>query len=110
MKKVLLFMSILILISSCSSLMETKFTPYPGYHQITPTEKVDVYTIPPADKQYIQIGEIKSEGFSDEAVQSRIIMKAKEIGADGVIIVEKIDKSKDLPGLRIWRVVAIKYK
>jgi phosphatidylserine/phosphatidylglycerophosphate/cardiolipin synthase-like enzyme len=106
-KSIIIF---LFFLTSCASMM-VGFTPYPGApSNLTATEKVEVLSAMPTDKQYIQLGEIKSEGFSDEKVIDRIVKKAKEVGADAVVIINREDKGKDLPGFRVWRAVAIKYK
>ena len=105
-KSIILF---LFLLTSCASMM-VKFTPYPGApSNLAPTEKVEILNTMP-DKPYFQLGEIVSEGFSDQEVIDRIAKKAKEVGADAVVIIDRENRGKDLPGFRVWRAVAIKYQ
>jgi PBP1b-binding outer membrane lipoprotein LpoB len=100
----------LLLLVSCAA-MTVKFTPYPGApSNLTPTNNVEILNTMPTNKQYVQLGEIVAEGFSDQEVINKIITKAKEVGADAALIVSREDKGETLPGLRVWRAVVIKYR
>jgi hypothetical protein len=109
--KNLLILTLLIVLVSCASVSTVRFTPYPGLpSNLTPTNNVEILNAMPTNKQYIQLGEIVVEGFSDQEMINKIITKAKEVGADAVLIVSREYKGETFPGLRVWRAVAIKYK
>ena len=73
---------------SCSALMAkpqvTMYTtPYPSKSQHS---HIDVYRTQAPSRGYIEIAEISCRDTSDSWNIEQIIKKAKEIGADGVII------------------------
>ena len=82
--------------------------------------KIDVYRTTKPDKDYIEIAEISCGDTSDKWNMEQILIKGREIGADGIIIIGKsgtmaagvpIDKSlyavSEGYGLKA---IAIKYK
>jgi hypothetical protein len=50
---------------------------------------IDVYRTTKPDKEYIEIAEISCSDTSDKWNMDQILIKAREIGADGIIIMGK---------------------
>jgi len=50
---------------------------------------IDVYKTTKPDKEYIEIAEISCGDTSDKWNMEQILIKAREIGADGIIIIGK---------------------
>ncbi|UCC40142.1 MAG: hypothetical protein JSV96_01405 [Candidatus Aminicenantes bacterium] len=86
MKKIILCFTLLIFISCASTPViyrSLSDTSYPS------TTKVDVYKKEKPTKEYIEIGriEIKEQAEKENKVYELAIKKAKEVGADGIILV-----------------------
>jgi len=63
--------------------------------------EIEIFNTPP-QKPYIEIGEIKSYGMTEKIRIDKIVKKAREVGADAVIIKERKETST--------MAIAIKYK
>ncbi len=108
---VVLFLSALA--GGCAYGVQTAMfrAPYP------PTAALDVYREKAPDRPYVEIAQI--ETFSEGNALGRVVQKAKELGADGVIILPSRFAGTDYTYLttRQWvtpyyevEVVAIKYR
>lgn len=114
MKKILLCFYLLLLFSCAASVTYQPIISdtYP------PTEKVDVYKEQKPERDFIQLGMIlvSSEG-SEKLMLQKAIKKAKEVGADGIIVAERIDdtgrwrvdKRHKVAGKSYMKFIAIKY-
>lgn len=88
MKKTILY-STLILFISCATSSPVLYKPlsdasYPK------TSKVDVYKAEKPNQEFTEIGnlEIKMEAHKEDAMYAAVIAKAKEVGADGIILIK----------------------
>ena len=117
MKRSYLFAS-LVLLASCSAAavyyQPIASTTYP------PTATVDVYTTEKPKVEFEEIGIIvlTTEG-SEKVMIKKAVSKAKEVGADGIILIGKetdsdswrVDRSYQIPGAQSsMKFVAIKYR
>ena len=101
----------LLLLTGCATPMVSMYTSsYPAKQE---DEKIDIYRSQKPAREYIEIAEIKYHDyiFDDYSGQnmSQIVKKAKEIGADGVIILGSSGFTKygEETGIKA---IAIKYK
>lgn len=87
MRYVILIFLFFLLISCASSVV---FQPYSS-QRYAPTNDVQVYTIQKPDREYIEIGLIEvTEGSGGGADMLQVaIKKAKEIGADAIILMRE---------------------
>ncbi|MFC2165275.1 hypothetical protein ACFLT2_09795 [Acidobacteriota bacterium] len=88
MKKTILYSSLILLIS-CATSSPVLYRPlsdasYPK------TAKVEVYKAEKPSQEFTEIGnlEIKMEANKEDAMYAAVIAKAKEIGADGIILIK----------------------
>ena len=93
-RTLLIYLVLSLLLYSCAStgflmakakvnLYRTAFPPKDEYAQI------DIYRTQTPDKKYIEIGEITCGDTNDEWALKQTLIKAREIGADGIIILGK---------------------
>lgn len=85
-------------------LSDAKFTPY-GSDKYSPTESVEILNSPP-QYAFKEIGEITADGAEDSKILAKITKKAKEVGADAVII-RNVVRSKSYDK---YETIAIKRK
>jgi len=66
------------------------FTPYINqkFEPKPLNAEIEIFNVPP-QKAYIEIGEIKAYGIPEKTRIEKITKKAKEIGADAIIIKER---------------------
>jgi len=116
-KYYLLSLVVFLLLASCAS--SARFQPYTEI-RYAPTKEVRVFTTQTPEREYIEIGMIEvTEGAGGGGDMLQVaIKKAKEIGADGLILVKE-DKDTGyimignmlLPGTTKKMVfIAIKFK
>ncbi len=60
--------------------------PYPSKNENAP---VDIYRTQKPERKYIELGEITCLDTNDDWALKQTLMKAREIGADGIIILGK---------------------
>lgn len=105
-KLVLLFIVSSLFFTSCSStgflMAKPKVLMYgQAYSAKEADAQIDIYTFVVPNKEYVEIAQITCEDSNDEWNLKQILIKAREIGANGIIIVGKEYGIK---------AVAIKYK
>jgi len=86
MKKAILYL-ILIMFVSCATSSPVLYRPL-GDARYPKTTTVDVYKAEKPSQEFTEIGnlEIKMEAHKEDAMYAAVIAKAKEIGADGIIL------------------------
>ena len=96
MKYLKLFMLLFAITTflGCSStgflMAKPKVTPYgQKYNAKRLHEKIDVYNTSKPDREYIEIAQITCGDTDDSWNMKQILMKAREIGADAIIITGK---------------------
>ena len=114
MKKAILYLSLLSFVSCSASVIYQPIVP----NKYPPSKKVDVYEDAKPTKEFTQIGLIivSSEGGT-KIMTKKAIKKAMEIGADGIILAEKIDDTDRwrvdtryrIPGKSYMKFLVIKY-
>lgn len=88
MKKTILY-STLILFISCATSSPVLYKPLSNA-SYPKTAKVDVYKAKKPSRDYTEIGslEIKMEAHKEDAMYAAVVAKAKEIGADAIILLK----------------------
>ena len=88
MKKAILYL-ILIMFVSCATSSPVLYRPLSDA-RYPKTTTVDVYKTEKPSQEYTEIGnlEIKMEAHKEDAMYAAVIAKAKEIGADGIILLK----------------------
>jgi hypothetical protein len=94
LKKMLPLFLITLFFLSCASTEflrpKAKATMYQGvYPAKNENELIDVYRLKTPEKQYIEIAELSCPDADENRAIKQIIIKAREIGADGIIIIGK---------------------
>jgi PBP1b-binding outer membrane lipoprotein LpoB len=88
MKKTILYTTLILFIScATSSPVLYKSLSDASYPKTT---KVDVYKVEKPSQEFTEIGtlEIKMEAHKEDAMYAAVIAKAKQIGADGIILIK----------------------
>ncbi len=94
MKKISLFLSILILAAGCAAVSVKPYNPEVSYPAQDPAN-ILVYTSKPPG-EFIEIGEITVEGASSWSQVERIFkIKSAEIGADAAYLYSKTEKKEE---------------
>jgi hypothetical protein len=99
-KNATLMMMILILIISCTAtgLLKPKQKPRVAMFTDSYASKeldahIDVYQTTKPGRKYIEIAKISCNDSSDSWNMKQILIKAREIGADGIIIVRRVSSA-----------------
>jgi len=112
------FLAVLLLISGCASTVTLFGNAYP---QKDEEATIDVYITKKPTHDYIEFAKIVCKLSNDKMCINQILKKAREIGADGVIIIGKAGISSDVVQIGKYStnvnneeygmtVIAIKYK
>jgi hypothetical protein len=112
------FLVLILLISGCASTVTLFGNAYP---QKTEEATIDVYITKKPDHDYVEFAKIVCKLSDDKMCINQILKKAREIGADGVIIIGKAGTSSELVTLGKYSTyinneeygmtaIAIKYK
>ncbi len=88
MKKTILYITLAMFIS-CATTSPVLYEPI-GDARYSKTTKVDVYKTEKPNQEYTEIGslEMKLEAHKEDQIYAAVIAKAKEIGADGIILIK----------------------
>jgi hypothetical protein len=98
MKKILLIILPLLLIVGCA--LPIRVTPYTTM-QYEATQNVEVMRTKPPDREYIEIAELRTRvgAANRHLALPNMVEKAKQIGADAIILLGEQEQGKVLTGM-----------
>lgn len=67
------------------------------YPQKSADAKIDIFQTKQPDKKYIEIARIECGDTSDDWNMKQILLKAREMGADGIIIIGRVGSYSMMP-------------
>lgn len=88
LKLTVLFLICSVVLYGCASARVTMLTP--AYTPKDVNANIDIYQTKPPEKKYKEIALIKCDDTDDDWNIKQILLKAREIGADGIILVGRV--------------------
>jgi|GEM_PF-728660 len=88
LKLTVLFLICSAVLYGCASARVTMLTP--AYTPKDVNANIDIYQTKPPEKKYKEIALIKCGDTRDDRNLKQILLKAREIGADGIILVGRV--------------------